>query len=81
MKQVRVEQEAERDRIIAAGKEEREGSTEDDVKFELRGRVVRASDEHERESRRSYTRRKNSSSKIQTPTKRSRKNVCTNKRQ
>lgn len=81
MKQLTVEQEAERDRIIAAGKEEREGSTEDDVKYELRGRIVRAGDEHDRESRRSYTRRKNSSSKIQPPTKRSRTNVGTNKRQ
>ena len=81
MKALSVEQEAERDRIIAIGRLEREGTSEETARYDLRERFTPDSEENERKPRRSFSRRKNSSSKTQSPIKRPRTRMSTSGRQ
>ena len=81
MKDLCVEQEAERDTILAVGKQEREGSNEEGIRYDLRERFTPGTKESEGQIRRSFSRRKKSSSKIQSPTKRRRTTKSTNNTQ
>ena len=79
MKRLSEEQEAERDSIIATGRLERERSSDESVRYQLREKETAVPEVSETEPRHSFSPRKMSSSTMQSPVKRPRTSITTSK--
>ena len=79
MKRLSEEQEAERDSIVATGRLERERSSDESVRYQLREKETAVPEASETEPRHSFSPRKMSSSTMQSPVKRPRTSITTSK--